>query len=55
MELSRFNYWQNNNVFLFASEIKAFLKHPEFRVVLDEEALLEYFTFQNTFSYRTPF
>ncbi|MDD2696650.1 MAG: asparagine synthase (glutamine-hydrolyzing) [Candidatus Pacebacteria bacterium] len=48
-------YWQNQNVFLFASEIKAFLKHPEFKAVSDPEALLEYFTFQNTFSYKTLF
>jgi len=48
-------YWRNHNVFLFASEIKAFLKHPEFRTVLDPEVLLEYFTFQNTFSYKTLF
>ena len=46
-------YWQNKNVFLFSSEIKTFLKHPEFKVELDKEALLEYFTFQNTFSYKT--
>jgi len=48
-------YWQNNNVLLFASEIKAFLEHPEFKTILDPEVLLEYFTFQNTFSYRTLF
>ncbi|MBU1121653.1 MAG: asparagine synthase (glutamine-hydrolyzing) [Candidatus Omnitrophica bacterium] len=48
-------YWQNDKVFLFSSEIKAFLKHPEFRVDLDLETLLEYFTFQNTFTYKTMF
>jgi asparagine synthase (glutamine-hydrolysing) len=48
-------YWQNNTVFLFASEIKAFLQHPEFKVDLDLETLLEYFTFQNTFTYKTLF
>jgi len=48
-------YWQNQNVFLFASEIKAFLQHPEFKTILDPEVLLEYFTFQNTFSYKTLF
>ena len=48
-------YWQNNNVLLFASEIKAFLKHPEFKTILDPEVLLEYFTFQNIFSYKTLF
>lgn len=48
-------YWQNNKVFLFASEIKAFLKHPQFSADLDTETLLEYFTFQNTFTYKTLF
>ena len=48
-------YWQNKNVFLFASEIKSFLQHPEFKTILDPEVLLEYFTFQNTFSYKTLF
>lgn len=43
------------DVFLFASEIKAFLVHPAFRVELDKEALLEYFTFQNFFTDRTLF
>ncbi len=33
--------------FLFASEIKAFLAHPRFRADVDQEALEEYFTFQN--------
>lgn len=48
-------YWCNSNVFLFASEIKAFLKHPEFKVDVDLSALNEYFTFQNLFSFRTLF
>jgi len=48
-------YWQNSKVFLFASEIKAFLKHPEFKVDLDHKTLLEYFTFQNTFTHKTLF
>lgn len=48
-------YWQNDKVFLFASEIKAFLRHPQFKVDLDLETLLEYFTFQNTFTYKTLF
>jgi len=38
---------------LFASEHKAFLKHPQFIRELDAEALLEYFTFQNLFTDRT--
>ena len=40
---------------LFASEVKAFLKHPAFSVRLDARALHEYFTFQNIFSERTLF
>src|SRR5919108_2408882 len=38
-----------------ASEIKAFLALPEFRVRPDYDALVEYFTFQNVFSDRTLF
>ncbi|MGH2351093.1 MAG: asparagine synthase (glutamine-hydrolyzing) [Chloroflexota bacterium] len=38
-----------------ASEVKAFLALPEFRVEPDVEALVEYFTFQNLFSDRTLF
>lgn len=48
-------YWQDDRVFLFSSEIKAFLKHPQFKVILDLETLLEYFTFQNTLTYKTLF
>jgi asparagine synthase (glutamine-hydrolysing) len=40
---------------LLASESKAFLQYPDFRVQLDKEALLEYFTFQNFFTDRTLF
>lgn len=38
---------------LFASEHKAFFKHPAFKKELDPEALLEYFTFQNLFTDKT--
>ena len=48
-------WWMDSEVFLFASEIKAFFKHPKFRKRIDLEALYEYFTFQNTFSYKTLF
>lgn len=48
-------YWHNENAFLFSSEIKAFLKHPSFKVNIDLNALNEYFTFQNLFSFRTLF
>lgn len=48
-------YWHNSRVLLFSSEIKAFLKHPEFKVEVDLSALNEYFTFQNLFAFRTLF
>ncbi|MDZ4241555.1 MAG: asparagine synthase (glutamine-hydrolyzing) [Candidatus Omnitrophota bacterium] len=48
-------YWKGKDVLLFASEIKAFLQHPDFKAALDHEALLEYFTFQNTFTHKTLF
>ena len=48
-------YWQNENVFLFASEIKSFLYHPEFKVGLNYQGLTEYFTFQNIFTDHTLF
>ncbi len=40
---------------LFGSEVKAILACPTYRVDLDREALLEYFTFQNLFTDRTLF
>ncbi|RAP34045.1 asparagine synthase (glutamine-hydrolyzing) [Candidatus Marinamargulisbacteria bacterium SCGC AG-410-N11] len=42
-----------DNVFMVASEQKAFAKHPKFKSELDYEALLEYFTFQNIFTNKT--
>lgn len=49
-------YWTNQRgTFLFGSEVKAILAHPAYRVGLDKEALLEYFTFQNFFTDRTLF
>lgn len=48
-------YWHNETTFLFASEIKSFLKHPEFKVEVDLSSLNEYFTFQNLFTFRTLF
>jgi asparagine synthase (glutamine-hydrolysing) len=41
------------NYFLFASEQKAILTHPEVKREVDLEALLEYFTFQNIFTDKT--
>lgn len=48
-------YWINGKTVLFASEIKAFMAHPEFSVKLNHQALNEYFTFQNLFTYQTLF
>lgn len=48
-------YYQHDGVLLFASEIKAFLKHPVFKVEVNLSALNEYFTFQNVFTYNTLF
>ncbi len=39
--------------FLFGSEQKAILAHPEFRRTINEESLLEYLTFQNLFTDKT--
>ena len=47
-------YWaQFGDTVLFGSEQKAILQHPAARTVLDREALVEYFTFQNIFTDRT--
>ena len=40
---------------LFGSEIKAFLRHPAFRVSINLQALNEYFTFQNMLGRETLF
>jgi asparagine synthase (glutamine-hydrolysing) len=47
--------WRTSGRIAFASEIKAFLAHPEFRVRLNPAALREYFTFQNLFRSHTLF
>lgn len=39
--------------FLFGSEQKAILSHPDIHRSVDKEALLEYFTFQNIFTDKT--
>jgi asparagine synthase (glutamine-hydrolysing) len=41
--------------YLFGSEIKSFLKHPDFRVELNLSALGEYLTFQNLLDSETLF
>lgn len=48
-------YWFDGKTVVFASEIKAIIKHPRFSITLNTEALNEYFTFQNMFSYQTLF
>lgn len=48
-------YWYNGRSFVFASEIKGILKHPDYRISLNKNALNEYFTFQNLFSDNTLF
>jgi asparagine synthase (glutamine-hydrolysing) len=48
-------YWFTGKSIVFASEIKAILKHPNYNVAVNPEALSEYFTFQNLFTYRTLF
>lgn len=42
-----------DGTFLFGSENKAILQHPECNTSVDKAALLEYFTFQNLFTSRT--
>lgn len=48
-------YWFNGKTICFASEIKAIIEHTDYKVDLDLDALNEYFTFQNVFSYNTLF
>lgn len=46
-------YAQWGAFFIFGSEQKAILQHPDIKKTLDKKALLEYFTFQNIFTDRT--
>lgn len=48
-------YWFNGTTLLFASEIKAFLQFPEFKVEVNTDVLNEYFSFQNVFRFQTLF
>jgi asparagine synthase (glutamine-hydrolysing) len=48
-------YWFTGKTLVFASEIKAIIKHPGFQVKLNYDALNEYFTFQNMFTFHTLF
>lgn len=48
-------YWHNGKTIVFASEVKAIIEHPNYQRGVNLEALNEYFTFQNLFSYHTLF
>ncbi|MCS6980530.1 MAG: asparagine synthase (glutamine-hydrolyzing) [Flavobacteriales bacterium] len=48
-------YWFDGNTIVFASEIKGILKYPDFPLAINFNALSEYFTFQNLFTYQTLF
>lgn len=48
-------YYQNDEVFLFGSEIKSFLEHPDFKKELNKEMLGAYLTFSFTPGERTFF
>ncbi|MGD1845992.1 MAG: asparagine synthase (glutamine-hydrolyzing) [Salibacteraceae bacterium] len=48
-------YWYTGTSLVFASEVKAIMKHPDYRIGVNHEALNEYFTFQNLFTYHTLF
>jgi asparagine synthase (glutamine-hydrolysing) len=48
-------YCEAGDTFLVASEIKALLEHPSFRVDVSLPHLLQYFTFQNVFDDGTMF
>ena len=41
-----FYYYLHNNTFIWGSEIKSFLKHPNFKRELNDKALKSYLTFQ---------
>lgn len=47
--------WRCQSQLAFASEVKAFLKNPDFSVKLNKDALREYMTFQNVFREHTLF
>ena len=48
-------YWFSGKKIVFASEIKAIVAHPEYSTKVNLDALNEYFTFQNVFSFKTLF
>lgn len=48
-------FWHRDKEFIFASEIKAILAHPDYKVGVNYNALNEYFSFQNLFRFHTLF
>jgi asparagine synthase (glutamine-hydrolysing) len=48
-------YWFNGKTLVFSSEIKGIIEHPDYKIDVDLDALNEYFTFQNIFSFNTLF
>ncbi|MFC3712430.1 asparagine synthase (glutamine-hydrolyzing) [Sphingoaurantiacus capsulatus] len=48
-------YWQDDQRFIFASEIKAILNHPGAHAAMNREGLVEYLAFQNFFTENTLF
>lgn len=48
-------YWFNGKTLLFGSEVKTFFPQRDFSIELNYEALNEYFTFQNLFTYQSMF
>ncbi len=43
-----FYYYKKDNTFIFGSEIKSFLKHPNFKKELNKEALQPYLSYQHS-------
>ncbi len=50
-----FYYYKDGSTFLFGSEIKSFLKHPDFRKVFNAELLPAYLSFEYIPDHRTFF
>lgn len=46
-------YLNNEDLFIFASEMKAILKHPELNFTLNKQALVEYIWFENALGENT--
>ena len=48
-------YYENNNTFMFASEIKSFLEHPDFKKELNKDLIAPYLSFSFTPTKETLF